>query len=82
MWSKMIAPIPAVRLILAACLAMAPPLANGGTAFAANGEEAEPVAAAQPEPSRNRPDFLFGQPRGIIGLSSGLLRASGGGVDA
>ena len=49
-------------------------------AFAADGPEAEPAAAAQPERPRNRPDFLFGQPRGFAGFSAGWLRASSGGV--
>ena len=69
----------AVRIALAACLAAAP-LTTGGIALAADGPEAEPAAAAQPAPPRDRPDFLFGQPRGIVGLSTGRLRASGGGV--
>ncbi len=73
----MATPTRAARIALAACLA-AGAMASGGIASAADGPEAEP-AAAQPPP-RDRPDFLFGQPRGIVGLSTGLLRASGGGV--
>ena len=80
MWSKMIAPMPAVRLVLAACLAVAAPMTSGGTAFAADGPEAEASAAAQPPSARSRPDFLFGQPRGFAGISAGWLRASSGGV--
>lgn len=80
MWSKMIAPMPAVRLMLAACLAVAAPMTSGGTAFAADGPEAEPAAAAQPPSGRNRPDFLFGRPRGFAGFSAGWLRASSGGI--
>lgn len=80
MLSRMIATMPTVRLMLATCLTVAAPMANGTAAFAADGPEAEPVAAAQPEPSRNRPDFLFGQPRGIVGFSGGWLQASGGGI--
>lgn len=90
MLNKMIAPTPTVRFMLAACLAVAAPMASaqpsvpdvgtpGGIAFAADGTEAEPFAAAQPEPSRNQPDFLFGQPRGVVGISGGWLLASGGG---
>ena len=78
--SKMIAPMSTVRLMLAACLAVAAPMTSGGIAFAADGPEAEPVAAAQPSPPRNRPDFLFGQPRGLLGFSGGWLQASGGGI--
>ena len=91
MLSQMIAPTPTVRFMLAACLALAAPMAGaqppppdvgtpGGAAFAADGPEAEPFAAAQPERSGNRPDFLFGQPRGFAGVSAGWLRASSGGV--
>ena len=76
--SRKNAPTRAVRSALAAFLAAA--MVSGGIAFAADGPEAEPTAAAQPPPPRDRPDFLFGQPRGIVGLSIGLLRASGGGV--
>ena len=76
--SRKAAPMRAIRIALAACLAAAP-MTSGGIAFAADGPEEEP-AAAQPSPPRDRPDFLFGQPRGIVGLSSGWLRASGGGV--
>ena len=77
--SNMIAPMPTVRLILAACLAVATPMTSGGIAFAADGPETESAAVAQPPP-RDRPDFLFGQPRGVVGLSTGWLRASSGGV--
>ena len=80
MLSKMTAPTPTVRFLLAACLAVAATMASGGDAFAADGPEAEPAAAAQPERPRNRPDFLFGQPRGFAGFSAGWLRASSGGV--
>ena len=90
MLSKMTAPTPTVPFLLAACLAVAAmagaqPSASdvgapGGAAFSVDGTEAEPVAAAQPGPSRNRPDFLFGQPRGFVGFSSGWLQASGGGI--
>ena len=80
MWSKMIAPMPAGRLMLAACLAAAAPMTSGGTAFAADGPEAEAAAAAQRPPARSRPDFLFGQPRGFAGVSAGWLRATSGGV--
>ena len=91
MLSKMIAPTPAVRFVLAACLAVAAPMAGaqpsvpdvgtpGGAAFAAAGPEAEPFAAAQPPSGRSRPDFLFGQPRGFAGFSAGWLRATSGGV--
>ena len=66
--------------MLAAWLAVAAPMTSGGIAFAADGPEAEPVAAAQPSPPRNRPDFLFGQPRGLLGFSGGWLQASGGGI--
>ena len=76
MLSKMIAPTPTVRFLLAACLAVATPMAGGGAALAADGPEAEPSAAAQPERTRNRPDFLFGRPRGFAGFSAGWLRAS------
>ena len=62
------APMCGIRLMLAACLAVAAPAAGGGTAFAADGPEAESAAVAQLSP-RDRPDFLFGQPR-----------ASGGGL--
>ena len=79
MLSKMIAPMPTVRLMLAACLAAAAPVMGGGIAFAADGPEAEPAAAAQPLPPRNRPDFLFGRPRVMLGLSGGWLQASPGG---
>ncbi len=68
----------AIRVALSACLAAA--MASGGAASAADGPEAEPIAAAQPAPTRDRPDFLFGQPRGMVGLSTGRLRASAGGV--
>ena len=89
--SKMIAPTPTVRFVLAACLAVAAPMAGaqppapdvgapGGAAFAADGPEAEPFAAAQPPSGRGRPDFLFGQPRGFAGFSAGWLRATSGGV--
>ena len=77
--SKMIAPMSTVRLMLAAWLAVAAPMTSGGIAFAADGPEAESAAVAQPPP-RDRPDFLFGQPRGVVGLSTGWLRASSGGV--
>ena len=91
MLSKMIAPTPTVRFMLAACLAVAAPLAGaqppasdvgaaGGVAFAADGPEAEPAAAAQPPSGRTRPDFLFGRPRGFAGVSAGWLRATSGGV--
>lgn len=89
--TRMAAPIPTIPLLLATCLAVAAPTASAqppapdvgatdGAVFAAAGPEAEPFAAAQPERSRNRPDFLFGQPRGIVGFSSGWLLASGGGL--
>ena len=78
MLSKVIAPMPTVRLMLAACLAAAAPVMGGGIALAADGPEA--AAAAQPLPPRNRPDFLFGQPRVMLGLSGGWLRASAGGL--
>lgn len=79
--SRATVPTRATHVLLAACLAAAAPMMSGGIAFAADGPEAEPTApAVQPETSRNRPDFLFGQPRGIVGLSTGRLRASGGGV--
>ena len=88
--TRMAAPIPTIPLLLATCLAIAAPMASAqpapdvgatsGAVFAAAGPEAEPFAAAQPERSRNRPDFLFGQPRGIVGFSSGWLLASGGGL--
>ncbi len=68
-----------VRMMLAACLAGAP-VAGGGIAFAADGPETEPAAAAQPLSPRNRPDFLFGQPRGMIGFYGGWLQPSGGGL--
>ena len=78
---KNTAPMCAVRLALAACLAAAAPVAGGGTAFAADGPEAESAAVgAQADAPRNRPDFLFGQPRGIVGFSGGWLQASGGGI--
>jgi len=80
MLSKMIAPTPTVRFLLAACLAVAATMASGGDAFAADGPEGEPATAAQPERPRNRPDFLFGQPRGFAGFSAGWLRASSSGV--
>ena len=70
-------PMCGIRLMLAACLAVA--AAGGGTAFAADGPEAESAAVAQPLP-RDRPDFLFGQPRAFVGVSPGWLRASGGGL--
>ena len=76
--SKKIAPMRTLRSMLAACLAVAP-VAGGGVAFAADGPEGEPVAAGQPPP-RSRPDFLFGQPRGLVGISGGWLQASGGGL--
>lgn len=66
------------RWMFAACLAAGALTAGGATTFAADGPEAPPAAAAQPPDSRDRPDFLFGQPRGIIGLSGGWLRAEGG----
>ena len=80
MLKQMTAPTPTVRFLLAACLAVAAPMTGGGAAFAADGPEAEPSAAAQPPSGRNRPDFLFGQPRGFAGFSAGWLRASSGGV--
>ena len=80
MLSKMIAPTPTVRFLLATCLAVAVPMASGGAALAADGPEAEAAAAAQPPSGRGRPDFLFGQPRGFAGFSAGWLRASSGGV--
>lgn len=80
MLSKMIAPTPTVRFLLATCLAVAAPMASGGAALAADGPEAEAAAAAQPPSGRGRPDFLFGQPRGFAGFSAGWLRASSGGV--
>ena len=71
-------PTRAAQIALATFLAAT---TSGGVAFAADGPEVEPTAAAaQPEPSRNRPDFLFGQPRGLIGFSSGWLQASGGDI--
>lgn len=90
MLSKMIAQTPTARFMLAACLVVAAPMAGaqppppdvgapGGAAFAADGPEAEPFAAAQP-PSGRSPDFLFGQPRGFAGFSAGWLRASSGGI--
>ena len=69
----------AVRLMLAAWLTVAAPMTGGGTAVAADGPGEASAAVAQPPP-RGRPDFLFGQPRGVVGLSVGRLRASGGGV--
>lgn len=80
MLSKMIAPTPTVRFLLATCLAVAVPMASGGAALVADGPEAEAAAAAQPPSGRGRPDFLFGQPRGFAGFSAGWLRASSGGV--
>ena len=77
--SKEITPMRALRLILAACLAAGASTAGGGTALAADGPEEAPAAAAQSPPDRNRPDFLFGQPRAMLGIAGGLLRASGGG---
>ncbi len=78
--NKNAAPALIVRLMLAACLGTAP-VAGGGIAFAADGPEAEPAAAAaQSPPPRNQPDFLFGQPRIMLGVSGGLLQASGGGI--
>ena len=73
-----LAPRRTVRWLLAACLAAGAPAAGGAAAFAADGPEPPPAAAAQPPDSRDRPDFLFGQPRGVIGLSGGWLRAEGG----
>ena len=91
MFSQMLAPTPAVRFILAACFAVAAPMAGaqppgsdvgatGGAAFAAGGPAAEPAAAAQPPSGRGRPDFLFGRPRGFAGFSAGWLRATSGGI--
>ena len=77
---KHTAPMRAVRLLLAACLSVAAPATGGGTAFAADGPETESAPVAQPQPPRDRPDFLFGQPRRVIGLSTGWLRASAGGL--
>ena len=69
----------AARGLLAACLTAAAPVLDGGTAFGADGPEDEPaVAAAQPPSAGDRPDFLFGQPRGMVGISGGWLRAEGG----
>ena len=68
-----------VRWMLAASLVAGASLAGGGTALAADGPEAAPGAAAQSQSARNEPDFLFGQPRAMLGLSGGWLRASGGG---
>lgn len=78
--SKEIAPMRTVRLMLAACVAAGASVAGGGTALASDGPEAEPAAAAQPLAPRNRPDFLFGQPRGIVGFYGGWLQPSGGGL--
>lgn len=72
------APRPA-RGLLAACLTAAVPVMDGGTAFGADGPKDEPAAAAvQPPSAGDRPDFLFGQPRGMVGISGGWLRAEGG----
>lgn len=76
---KNIAPMRAPRWLLAACLTAAVPVMDGDTAFGADGREEEPAtAASQPSPTENRPDFLFGQPRGMVGISGGWLRAEGG----
>ena len=76
-----LAPMRTARWMLAACLGAGALTAGGATAYAADGPEAPPPAAAQPPDAVNRPDFLFGQPRGMIGLSGGLLRAEGGTKD-
>ncbi len=74
-------PIRAVRFMLAACLAAGATAVGGGAAFAEDGPEAAPaLAAAQPLPDRDGPDFLFGQPRGLLGFSGGWLQAAGGGL--
>ena len=70
----------AVRLMLAACLAVAAPMTSGGIALAADGPAEATAAVAQPLPTGNRPDFLFGQPRIMIGLSGGRLQTSPGGL--
>ena len=73
------APGRAARGLLAACLTAAVPVMDGGTAFGADGPKDEPAAAAvQPPSAGDRPDFLFGQPRGMVGISGGWLRAAGG----
>lgn len=75
---KNIAPMRAARWLLAACLTAAAPVMDGGVAFGGGGDEPA-AAAAQPPSTENRPDFLFGQPRGMVGISGGWLRARGGG---
>lgn len=75
---KNIAPMRAARWMLAACLTAAAPVMDGGIAFGGGGDEPA-AAAAQPPSTENRPDFLFGQPRGMVGISGGWLRARGGG---
>lgn len=66
----------AARGLLAACLTAAAPVLDGGAAFGADGPKDEPAAAAaQPPSAGDRPDFLFGQPRGMVGISGGWLRA-------
>ena len=77
---KNIAPMRAARWLLAACLTAAAPMMDGGIAFGGGGDEPA-AAAAQPPSTENRPDFLFGQPRGMVGISGGWLRAEGGARD-
>ena len=75
-------PMHAARWLLAVCLTTAAPVMDGGIAFGRGGEGNEPAAAAtQPPPTGDRPDFLFGQPRGMVGISGGWLRAEGGSKD-
>ena len=64
----------------AACLvAVLASLTTGGTARAADDQTGAPAAtgvrAGQP-PRRSDPDFLFGRPRTVVGVSGGWLAAS------
>ena len=64
----------------AACLvAVLASLATGGTARAADDDTGAPettgVTAGQP-PRQSDPDFLFGRPRTVVGVSGGWLAAS------
>lgn len=75
------APLRAARWLLAAGLTAAAPVMDSGTAFGGGGADEPAAAAAQPPSTGDRPDFLFGQPRGMVGISGGWLRAEGGSKD-
>lgn len=64
--------------ILTVCLlSVVTSFAAGGSAGAAEANEPEPQTASTEQPSpRAEPDFLFGRPRGLVGVSGGWLLAS------